>query len=121
MCNLLRGFKGKLEVFRRCRLPRLDRLCVRHPVERVIDLDAVQATRVVPEKLLLGNIGRIKNGLPFLVAKARSAEPNPRHSGIIAQYGPTTPVIIGERKALSEKPTKMGVFRAFSWSVFNMP
>ena len=98
MCNLLRCFKGELEVFWRGGFPGFDRFCVRHPVKRVIDLDAVQTAGVIPQELFVGNIGRIKRRLPFLVAETRRAEPNPRHSGIIAHKYSGTLVIIGRAK-----------------------
>ena len=85
MCDLLRGLKAKLEVFRRRGPPRFDRFGTGHPVERVVDLNTVQPTSVVPEKLLFGKIWRIKYRLPFFITETRRAEPNPRHSGIIAQ------------------------------------
>src|SRR6058998_3058606 len=80
MCDLLRYLKGKLEVFRRRGFPRLDGFCVGHPVERIVDFNTVQPTRVVPEKLLFGKIWRIKYRLPFFITETRRAEPNPRHS-----------------------------------------
>ena len=85
MCDLLRYLKGKLEIFRRRGFPRVYRFCVGHPVERVVDLNTVQPTGVVPEKLLFGKIWRVKYRLPFFITETRRAEPNPRHSRIIAQ------------------------------------
>src|SRR5262245_52484747 len=95
MSDLLRSLEGELEVFRRRVLPRFDRLRRRHPIERVIDLDAVELGRVIREKLLLGEVRRVEHRPPFFVTEARGAEPNPRHWRIMAQLAEETPVNVG--------------------------
>src|SRR5712692_7700047 len=94
MCNLLGCLKGKLEGSRRSRFPIFDRLGIRNPIKRVINLDAVEAARVIPEELLFGNVRWIEDRLPFLVTETGCTEPNPRHSRIIAHCVPRTPAII---------------------------
>ena len=85
MCDLLGSLNGELEVFRRRRLPCVDRFGRGHPIKGVVDLDAVQAARVVLKELLVGQPLGIKNWPPFFVAETRRAEPNPLHSGIMGQ------------------------------------
>src|SRR5438046_8699059 len=85
MCDLLSGLKAKLEVFRRCGPPGFDRFGTGHPVERVVDLNTVQPTRIISQELLVGYIRRIEDRLPFFITKTRRAEPDPRHFGITAQ------------------------------------
>ena len=110
MCNLLGCLNGKLECFRRRGFPVFDRGRAGDPVKRVIDLDTVQSARVVPQKLLFGNIRRIEDRLPFFVAEAGRTEPNPRHSGIIAQSIPERRVFIDLYKIRHQKRAKIGRF-----------
>ena len=92
MSNLLRSFKGKLEVVGRGRrLPGLDGLSRRHPIKRVVDFDAIEFAGVVPEELLVGKILGIEHRAPFFIAEARGAEPNLRHCGIMAQVAAKNP------------------------------
>ena len=69
MCDLLRGFEREPKVVRRGVTPGINRLGARHPVERVVNLNAVQPGRVELQKLLVGEIFRIKAWPPFLVTE----------------------------------------------------
>src|SRR5947209_8252565 len=108
MCDLLGCLKGKLEDFRSRRFPILDRLRARNPIEGVVDFNAVQSAGIVTQKLLVRNLRRIKDRLPFLITETRRPEPNPRHSGIIAHWVPGTPVIIDLEESGASKCPEMG-------------
>src|SRR3989442_345215 len=110
MCNLLRCLKGELEGFWSRGFPIFDRRGVWNPVEGVIDFNAVQSARVIPEKLLFGNVRWIEDRLPFLIAETGGTEPNPCHSGIIAHCVPRTPVIIEWNDIGKKKCAKTGRF-----------
>src|SRR5262249_43411899 len=85
MSDLLRGLKGKLEVFRRSGFPRFDRFRTGHSVEGVIDFDAVQLAGIILQELFLRKPFGIEDWPPFLVAEPGCSEPNRCHSGIMAQ------------------------------------
>ena len=85
MRDLLGRFNRELEMFGRRGLPGVDRLGGRHPVKRVVDLNAVQPSGVVLEELFVGQALGIEDWPPFFVAETRRAEPNPLHSGIMTQ------------------------------------
>src|SRR5262245_26687364 len=110
MSNLLGSLKGKLEVFRRRGFPGINGFGRRHPVERVVDLDTVQLRGVIRQELFLRESLGIEAGTPFLIAKTRRAEPNPRHSCIIAKVVIKTLANIGGASRLARKTSKIGAF-----------
>src|SRR5262245_2093669 len=82
MSDLLRSLQGKLEIYRRRVAPGLDRLHRRHAIERVVDLNAVQARAVVLQELLIREVGRIKGRLPFFITEPGCSKPDIGHVGL---------------------------------------
>src|SRR5215475_7957120 len=119
MCNLLRCFKGKPEVFRSSAFPCLDRFRTWHPIEGVIDLDTVQLAGVVHQKFLLREPSGLEDWPPFLVTEPGCSEPNRRHSGIMAQAFPKSAVNIDSYATSSENTAKNGSFWHSSGRFFN--
>src|SRR5215470_7804713 len=110
MSDLLRCFKGKLEDFRGGDSPCLDRFSTWHPVEGVIDLDAVQLAGVVFQKFLLRQPFGIEDWSPFLITEPGCSEPNRRHPGIMAQAVPKSGVNIDPVHNQQRKYAKNGWF-----------
>src|SRR4051794_7257993 len=112
MSDLLRSLQGKPEVFGRRGFPRLNAFFTRHAVKRVIDLNTIQSAGIMSEKLLFRQSFGIEHRTPFFVAEARSAKPDPRHSGIMAYRKAEQPMNIARDRRDKANFAKNGRFSA---------
>ena len=119
MCDLLGSLEGKLEVFRCRTLPGLDSLGRRHPIKRVIDLNAVKLAGIIVKELLVGEAFGIEPWPPFLIAEARGPKPDCRHSGIITHPLQKTAMNIGLNDAGIQNFAKNGGFFCFFVETFS--
>src|SRR5256884_7886633 len=67
------------EPLRRLAVPAGEDLLVRRAIERVVDLDRLEALGVVRQHLRRRELLRIEAALPFGVVVARGSDPMPRH------------------------------------------
>src|SRR6266851_2230976 len=78
MCDALRRLQCEAKTRRRARGPSFEHLGFGHRAERVVDFDRRHPLGVVLEHFGGGKFLRIKAAEPFLVRKARSANPDVR-------------------------------------------
>ena len=77
--DALGGLEGQPEPLRRLAVPAGEDLLVRRAIERVVDLDRLEALGVVRQHLRRRELLRIEAALPFGVVVARGSDPMPRH------------------------------------------
>src|SRR5262249_36405374 len=72
----LRRLDGEAKVLGRSLSPGVERLRRRHSIESGMDLDRVDARRVIREEATLGKIGRARDTFPRFVAESRGSDLN---------------------------------------------
>ena len=74
MCNQSRRFHGKTEMSRAIVIPVLQKLQLREPVERNIQLKCIKPATVIFKPFSLWNIQWVKNFFPVPVVKTGTAD-----------------------------------------------